>query len=68
MEPDPGNDVDVRDAVRPAPGADEVVAVLQTDLEHAVEALGLLGVACALWVSIPSYNMSRKREDLRFFA
>ena len=56
----PGHHVDIRDAVLAAPRAREPVALGETDVEHVVEALRLVGVACRVMCSISIW----RRENI----
>lgn len=40
----PGEDVDIRDRVRSTTGADQIILVRQTDIEHTVKTLGLVEI------------------------
>ena len=57
MEPNPCDDVEVREAELATAGASKPVPILEADLKDAVETLRLLGVTCmrvSLLVSITS--------------
>ena len=61
VNPDPGSDIDIRDTVLAASRAGEPVAISKSDVEHVVQSLRLVSVACSAWFSYSVRKLEKEK-------